>query len=449
MDGNNINTPGPEPEFHSANQTIDSTAATNDTSDVSLVEPVSKKVKFDKEQDDNNNLSVRNELRKEATPHHHHHPVSHVPHHHHHHYRQGQIVEATPHIHVGNHMHILLTPFRRGEEERKDGKGDKEENIETINQADSVKKEPIEQTTDNIEELQTMEKSQSPQIIESLSNGKHKSKTLTKTNIQAILSEYFPNRHHLGSLVYNPTTTWLTLQTSQLTGLKDEHFTKFEELRENYREKLKDEYYANSVKYIPIIPPLPADYINYLLEVKIPYRFIKSFLYNLNNGTIAKTRELWGGIDGIYSDDSDVLTVAAHLGFFDDTIDLTTWNPNWTPSDIITPFITKDEEIKGDLSITVLMLPGLKTYDLIYQNGINSRSWKEINKHDGLSLAIYNIEWELEGNYLKDKSFFKRYQTELAYDLRYMNSTSQQQDGWKFDMKLYKELKKKVSARID
>lgn len=76
----------------------------------------------------------------------------------------------------------------------------------------------------------------------------------TKQQILEIIRLVFPNRRHLGSLVYNPTTTWLTLQTSQLTGLKDEHFERFEELRESFRIKLQDEYYSNSVKYIPTIP---------------------------------------------------------------------------------------------------------------------------------------------------------------------------------------------------
>ncbi|EGV66596.1 hypothetical protein PSN45_002789 [Yamadazyma tenuis] len=267
----------------------------------------------------------------------------------------------------------------------------------------------------------------------------------TKDQIIELIKCFFPNRRHLGSLVYNPTTTWLTLQTSQLTGLKDEHFEKFEDLRESYREKLKDEHYANSIKYIPMIPPLPMDYINYLLEVKIPSRFVKSFVQGLETGDVANKREIWGGKHGIYTDDSNILTMLAHLGFFEENgkLDLTGWNPKWSPSDVIFPRINQENHIKGDLSVTLMLLPTLSEYKSVYAHGINTRTWNKLNKHSGLSMAVYNIKWEIDGSYLRDKSFFKRYQTEVAYDLKYLKQSEEAGDGWTFDVKYYHQLKEK------
>lgn len=361
---------------------------------------------------------------------HHHHYHSHVPHHHHH-FDPESNKGPIPHIHSGDHIHFVGN--REGEKNEKTEDGDKAAKGSETNEKEAETNDKETETNDKDNET-----NDEIQV--------EKTNSFSKQDILEVIRTIFPHRRHLGALVYNPTTTWLTLQTSQLTGLKDEHFTKFEELRESYREKLKDEYYSSAIKYIPVIPPLPTDYINYLLEVKIPYRFVKTFLKELYKGNISKKRELWGGVDGVYTDDSDILTVLAHSGFFDNTIDLSPWNKGWTKDDIIIPSINKDNEIKGDLSVTILLLPGLKSYESIYSNGINSRSWKEVNRHDGLSFAIFNIKWEIEGSYLRDKSFFKRYQTELSYDEKYMKQMLESKDGWTFDVALYKELKKKFET---
>lgn len=405
---------------------VDTSVPTHKLEDASD-DRVVKKVKFDgdasEQQTDKPEQPKETEAHQTSPPAHHHHFHSHVPHHHHH-YDPETNKGPIPHIHSGDHIHFV---GNRETEKAEPNTDDKPE--------EPVVKEPVNDKEDN-KDNETNEEIQIDKPTNSFS----------KQDILEVIRTIFPHRRHLGALVYNPTTTWLTLQTSQLTGLKDEHFTKFEELRESYREKLKDEYYSSSQKYIPVIPPLPTDYINYLLEVKIPYRFVKTFLKELYKGNISKKRELWGGVDGVYTDDSDILTVLAHSGFFDNTIDLTPWNKEWTKDDIIVPTINKDNEIKGDLSVTILLLPGLKSYDSIYSNGINSRSWKEVNKHDGLSFAIFNIKWEIEGSYLRDKSFFKRYQTELSYDEKYMKQMLESKDGWTFDVALYKELKKKFET---
>lgn len=179
--------------------------------------------------------------------------------------------------------------------------------------------------------------------------------------------------------------------------------------------------------------------------MKIPYRFIKAFQKKLDDGQIISKRELWGGKYGIYTDDSDILNVLTHLGFFTNNLDLKEWNPKWEPSDVIFPNINKEEEIKGDLSVTVLLLPGLDKYESVFKNGINSRNWKKVNKHNGLSIAVFNVKWEIEGAYLRDKSFFKRYQTEILYDSKYLKQQLANKQGWKFDVNYFKELRQKYS----
>lgn len=358
--------------------------------------------------DDDNKDNDDNDDNNNHHDHHHHHHLDH--HDNHHNPSQDTNQNSIPHKEDGQYIRGL---------DRNDGFKDGETVTET-----NLTFIPNSNKKENV-------------IVES--NQTYKTKDLSKAQILDIIQTVFPDRRHLGSLVYNPTTTWLTLQTSQLTGLKDEHFEKFEELRESYRDKLKEEFYNRSVKYIPMIPPLPTDYINYLLEIKIPHRFIKSFKQEFLEGKIERKRELWGGQNGIYTDDSDILTVLYHMGFFNDNIDLTEWNELWTPQDIIVPEINKDKDIKGDLSVTLLILPSLSNYHGFYANGINSRSWKEINRHDGLSYAVSNIKWEIENSYLRDKSFFKRYQTEVAYDLRHMKH----EESWDFDVKYYKQLKQK------
>lgn len=256
--------------------------------------------------------------------------------------------------------------------------------------------------------------------------------------INEVIAEYFPVRHNLGTIVYNPTTTWTTLQTSQLYGLKSDLYDRFEEIKEQYAARLQDNPDIET-RYIPSIPPLTQEYINSIIEVKIPYRHVSEHLVNMDN--VVRRRELWGGASGVYTDDSDILSVLTHLGLFENKADLKTWNPQWETKDLIRPLGGDDEdEVYGDLSVEVLLLPPLPQYHGYYAHGINSRTWAELNHHSGLSIAIHNIKWESCGAYLRDASIFRRYQTEMMRDKQ---ESFKQKGGWKFDHKYYKELKGK------
>mmetsp|Transcript_1867 Transcript_1867/g.2025 ORF Transcript_1867/g.2025 Transcript_1867/m.2025 type:complete len:589 (-) Transcript_1867:4-1770(-) len=414
-----------------------------------------------------------------SNPHHHHH------HHHHHHVHRDSPGESSPngipHIHDGNHVHVLA----RGEgdtlgTEKRDTKQDLANRIYSSH-SDEVKKEEnvVEKselnpakTSDN-EQVPNLEKNRPEQRGEDQINDSQVANDITeisesavevapkstqriksqrvridKSQLLEILKELFPHRHNLGTLVYNPTTTWSTLQTAQLTGLKPEHHERFQQLKENYEDKLKEEYFRNNYKYIPMIPPLSNDYINYLLEIKIPYKFIKLFKEDLDEGNIPIKRQIWGGASGIYTDDSDILLVLTHLGLFNGNMDLTEWNEKWTSDDIITPLDTRKDpnEIHGDLSVTILLLPSLPDYHGYYANGINSKPWIRYNKHNGLSYAVYDVKWESYGSYLRDKTLFKRYQTELYDDMETTKEELSAKKGWSFNFAYYKQLKHKFET---
>lgn len=269
--------------------------------------------------------------------------------------------------------------------------------------------------------------------------------TLNTEPIKELLSEIFPSRQYLGTIIYNPTTTWETLQTSQLYGLKPEHHDRFQEIKALFEERSADA----TIKYIPTIPPLGNDYINSVVEVKIPYAHIRRFRNDFE--TVIRKRELWGGAGGVYTDDSDVLCVLTHLGLFSNNIDLKQWNEQWVPADVIKPHTENEEEIEdgiyGDLSVEILLLPRLPLYPGYFANEINSRSWLGNNKHRGLSIAVHNIKWESCGTYLRDKSIFKRYHQELIQDAQENSTNISQKQGWSFNYKYYKELKQKYSEK--
>lgn len=268
---------------------------------------------------------------------------------------------------------------------------------------------------------------------------------LNKEPIIEILKQYFPVRHSLGTIIYSTTNTWSNLQLDQLVGLKPEHKLRFKEIKHNYELTLKESSQLRT-KYLPIIPPLSNDYINHLLEIKIPYRFIKYFKESLNYGSVKQDRELWGGASGIYTDDSDILSILTHIGLFNDSkdVDLSDWNNKWNKNDIIYPKNTKQDE-HTDLSVTVLILPNLPKYHGFYNNGINSRSWLDNNhSHNGLSIAIYNIKFEKIGSYLNERLIFKKYQAEQAKDYhKFQNEIQNSKSGWKFDYKCYKKINQK------
>lgn len=345
--------------------------------------------------------------------HHHGHPHGHSHHHHHHHHIQEG--NGVSHIHSGDHIHVLPVA------------GDKE-----------VAK-------DDFAGQSEPQASESKEVVEAK---EEKPGKIDIKPIVELLEEYFPQRHYLGTIVYNPTNTWSTVQPEFLIGLKPEHASRFEEIKHNYELALVESKEILT-KYIPVIPPLANDYINYLVEIKIPYRFIRLYLEEVETGEIKEKRELWGGAGGIYTDDSDILTVLSHLGLFADSLDLTTWNPSWKKLDFIKPATLKYDDnnvLLADLSVTLVLLPNLPSYQGFFSNGINSRSWNRSSAnnlaHTGLSYAVYNVKYESLGSYLKEKTIFKKYESELQEDQGYLEELRAQK-GWSFNYKLFKEISQK------
>lgn len=269
---------------------------------------------------------------------------------------------------------------------------------------------------------------------------------LNKEALQRILREVYPQRHHLGTIIYNPTTSWETLQIEQLHGLQEHDKQRLLEIRGSYLERTKETFFLEEVSYIPVLPPLSETYINCFLEVKIPYRFIKSFVEDFTAGRIQRRRELWGGLSGIYTDDSDLLSVLCHLGLFDDNLDLTESNSAWTKEDLVRPLkVHHDEEGVEllDLSVTLLLLPTLKEYHGFHRNGLNSRSWVGDSPHDGLSFSVFNVKWETYVTSTGDRNLSKLAQKENLLDRLVEQKLIQEGQGWKFDCKYFKDLQEK------
>ncbi|CAN3475919.1 hypothetical protein DICA1_F05094 [Diutina catenulata] len=278
--------------------------------------------------------------------------------------------------------------------------------------------------------------------------------TINTGEIKALVNELNPVRSVLGTIVYNPTTTWGTLQISQLPGLREEDFERLLEAKHNYVEKVHSNY--GLTQYIPMIPPLSSAYVNFTLEIKIPRRFLERFQLELRQNKT--NRDVWGGAGGVYTDDSNVLGVLAHLGLFDGELDLSEWNSRWKglmlPNDPSTTVAPDSEgaddtfddpmdetgaNIPGDLSVELLLLPPLPAYHGYYAHGINTRTWTE-STHNGLSYAVRNAKWESATTYLRDKTTFKRYQAEMAQDKRELADAA---GGWVFRKKHYTAIKRK------
>ncbi|KAG2732840.1 hypothetical protein G9P44_003830 [Scheffersomyces stipitis] len=397
--------------------------------------------------------------------HHHHHHHHHHPHHHHHHHHShpqpGSEQSGIPHIHSGNHIHVLAP-----ESVKQEGVAKPNDDVDITNPVQHLEDTESEQQTaaDILEATKDVESAKSLLPPQRALREKVEFNTVppVSLNVQPVLQfikEKFPQRRHLGTIVYNPTTTWSNLQTSQLYGLKPGHVEEFDILKERYESKSKEVCFQK--KYIPSLPPLTADYINSIVEIKIPFHFIDKFIHEFESSVIIK-RELWGGASGAYTDDSDILSILAHNGFFHDKMDLTQWNPNWTRNDIIKPLNINvnvdskappseqdsDEhaEIYGDLSVELLLLPPLPEYHGFYANGINSRSWTSANKHNGLSIAVYNVKWESFGAHLRSRLISKRSASELAKDSNDNAKVLNGKRGWSFDYAYYKQLKNKFAA---
>ncbi len=218
--------------------------------------------------------------------------------------------------------------------------------------------------------------------------------SFNRAALTAQLVAYFPDRRHLGTLVYNPTTTWLTLQFERLVGLKALHLQYFKELQQRYLDKLQDPAFVAPTRHIPWLPPLPVEYCNSLIEVKVPHRFLR------DRGAYGATqRQLWGGAGGIYTDDSDLLAVLQHLGALDGAADLSAWNDGWRREAVPTD---------GDLAVTLLVLPPLEEYRGDYAHGVHPRAWTHARRaHNGLSFAVYDIRRQPLNAFLADPHLYK------------------------------------------
>lgn len=268
---------------------------------------------------------------------------------------------------------------------------------------------------------------------------------LEKKPLDQLLKSLYPVRKHLGSIVYNPTTTWSTLQFEQLNGLQEHDLQRLRDIRESYIARASETFAVERKEYIPVIPPLPEACINSLLEMKIQYRFIKGFIDDFTAGIVQHKREIWGGAGGIYTDDSDLLTVLCHLGLFDCTLDLTSINPDWEPTDVVRPLkVQKDSDDIDmlDLSVTLIMYPSLNAYHGFCKNGINSRSWVHGLLHDGLSYGVFQVKWETCSMSMDERSIYKKSAVEIEEDRLYEAGVVSARGGWKFDHKLYHRLRK-------
>lgn len=369
-----------------------------------------------------NDVSVKNERandhtkkgndtdRSESVATHHHHHHHHHYHHTHHRPNHSQHSVATaPEQNLGNTVSSLATAERKDEA------------------PSPSKREEVHASETSVNKKKSL-----------YSPFKAHKPTLDKSSIVKLVEELFPQRKVLGKIVYNPTTTWETLQIAQLTGLRPEHYEEFEIIRSRFiTQQQEQSYFTDRVRYIPMIPQLPQEYINSLLEIKIPYTHVIAFLQNLDEGNVAEDRLLWGGVGGIYTDDSDILHVLAHQGFFDNTIDLSEWNDSWTMQQPV------PEDFKGDISVTVLLLPPLPAYHGFYANDINSRTWSGPNIHNGLSIALFNVEWGAPGTCYMDQNIVKRLRNEMSYDREQKRELKKRE--WSFDHDYYNKVKRKTA----
>lgn len=352
-------------------------------------------------------------------PHHHHHvrkvsggPHGHHHHHHHHHHRRQHSNQSQP------------------QEEQ------------PVAEKEAAAEAEAEAQNGAIEE-----KANGKPETEVVKNEKTAPYVLNKGPLNELLREVYPKRKHIGSIVYNPTTTWESLQIDTLR-IDEHHRKQLHEIQQKYVERCGESYHSADKEYIPCLPPLTEAYVNCFVEVKIPYKYIKEFLEKCNNEQVQRKRELWGGAGGIYTDDSDILAVLKHLGIFDNNADLTDIKENWKKEEIVKPLVVhKDADGVDllDLSVTLLILPTLKQYYGFYKNGLNSRSWLGEEPHSGLSLGVWGVKWETYNSYAGDKAIRKRAQREFEDDREVQRSIIENGRGWRFDSKCYRKLKNKFT----
>ncbi|KAF3992453.1 hypothetical protein FT663_00733 [Candidozyma haemuli var. vulneris] len=361
-------------------------------------------------------------------PHHHHHvrrvSSGHVHSHAHHGHAHGH-----HHHHHHHHHHRNPTPA-----------------LNQVQQAAEMLADESPKPKEKTPEKE-LSKSAEPETTVTVTEKKAIPFVLDKGPLEELLREVFPKRRHLGSIVYNPTTTWASLQVQDLHF--DEHDKQhLLDIQRKYVERANEPYYHEEPEYIPSLPPLTEACINSFVEVKIPYKFVKEFLENCTTEKVQRKRELWGGAGGIYTDDSDILAVLKHLGVFDDNADLSEINGNWKKQEIVKPLVVhKDADGVEllDLSVTLLLLPTLKQYYGFYKNGLNARSWLGDEPHSGLSYGVWSVKWETYNAFAGDKYIRKRAQREFEEDREIQKGIVEKGRGWRFDYKCYRELKTKFT----
>jgi hypothetical protein len=123
-----------------------------------------------------------------------------------------------------------------------------------------------------------------------------------------------------------------------------------------------------SILYIPsgVLPKL-ARYINRLIEIRIPAKYLSS------KNKEVQTRQLWG--NNPYTDDSDAVAILQHTGNY-------ILRPN-PPSNT------------AGLSALFRVLPGFSHYESVENYGIRSRGWCQ--SYTRCSLKLVNAEF-IEGN---------------------------------------------------
>ncbi|KAF9897267.1 hypothetical protein BX616_005897 [Lobosporangium transversale] len=124
---------------------------------------------------------------------------------------------------------------------------------------------------------------------------------------------------------------------------------------------------------------------NSMLEVRVASSYL-----TYNNAKIKK-REVWG--TDVYTDDSDVVAMLIHSGFY-----IPPLNANSTEQDLLHPTSQQHnfvpEPIKHicpgfDLAVTLRVLPKLVKYQGSIRHRIKSRTWN--TGHDGVSFKIESI----------------------------------------------------------
>ena len=123
---------------------------------------------------------------------------------------------------------------------------------------------------------------------------------------------------------------------------------------------------AASVVYIPgaVLPTL-TKYVGRLLDIRIACRYLST------RSKEVLTRQLWGGADGYYTDDSDAVCLLIHSG-----LQVVRANP---PADV---------SGNGGVVMTVRVAEAREQYTATERNGLKSRSW--ISKYHRLSLQVVN-----------------------------------------------------------